>query len=499
MEQDEVRKLREQLSKNQKTSEEISLFLKKIINKQKEIVQIISVLELFNEIVYLNHILFKKKKISDSLKYLDAETYSIMEAVNNIANNCRYYNIMEVKIKNNIENRVRKYKEYFEDLIDVLYGYYVEARYVNEVISDKSRDFFSEEFIDEKEFYQSVLDFITEVEEEKEQRIQEIISSVPFAMSKKRFYEYLAKGLEKDYPNYEAFLENLIDIEENFYGKLIEGYGKVFPLIANKIEYLQSLEFKEMTGEELDVYFKKTIDLIKNIQSLREISFSVLKIINRLLIVLSIENSNERLIEREPFIGEYLDFYGKLDNKGGLNYKEIEKIVRKADNVISDWYFELYRYNLLLGEIDYSDFDIMNIIDEEVLSNIEKLSEYENLLNDTTEVAFEGGQIEEEPVDMAIIRGEIKSIIALIEDVSRNMRNDYRKVRMKRLMGIIPVPQNFEKEVLHYIKSSIEFDNSPTRKLSFMHTVKKRMEFYKDLKNQKNFYEDLIKSVKDVI
>ena len=498
MQQDEVRELREQLNKIPKTPNEISLLLKRIIKKQKEIVQIISILELFNETVYLYHVLFRKKNVANALAYLDKETQNILEVVKNIANNTKYFSLMEEKMKENVEKTIRKYKEYFENAIDVLYGYYVESRYVNEVVSDRIRDFFSEELIDEEEFYESVINFINEVEEEKEERIKEIISSIPFAMSKKRFYEYLTKGLEKDYPNYEAFLENVIDIEENFYGKLIEGYGEFFPLIAKKIEYLQSLDFKEMTREEVDAYFKKSIELIKSIQSLREISFSVLKIINRLLVVFLSENKFETLFKKEPFIGEYIDFYGKL-NKNSLDYKEIEKNIKKCDNVISNWYFELYRYNLLLGEIDYSDLEIMEIIDEGILEDIETLSEYENLLNDTSEVVLEDGQIEEEPIDMALIKGEIKNVISLIEDISRNMKNEYRKARMRRLMGIIPVPQNFEKEVLHYIKNSIELDNSRSRKLSFMHTVKKKIELYKDLKNQKNFYEAIIKGAKDVI
>jgi len=205
MQQDEVRELREQLNKTPKTPNEISLLLKRIIKKQKEIVQIISILELFNETVYLYHVLFRKKNVANALAYLDKETQNILEVVKNIANNTKYFSLMEEKMKRNTEKTIRKYKEYFENAIDVLYGYYVESRYVNEVVSDRARDFFSEELIDEEEFYENVINFINEVEEEKEERIKEIISSIPFAMSKKRFYEYLTKGLEKDYSNYEAF------------------------------------------------------------------------------------------------------------------------------------------------------------------------------------------------------------------------------------------------------------------------------------------------------
>lgn len=498
MQQDEIRELREQLDKIQKTPDEISVLLRRIIKKQKEIVQIISILELFNEMVYLYHVLFRKKNVVNVLTHLDKETRNILEVVKNIANNTKYFSFAEEKMKENVEKTIKNYKEYFENVIDVLYGYYVESRYVNEVVSDRIRDFFTEELINEEEFYESVIDFINEVEEEKEERIKEIISSIPFAMTKKRFYEYLTKGLEKDYSNYEAFLENIIDIEENFYGKLIEGYGDLFPFIAKKIEYLQSLDFKNMTREEVDAYFKKSIELIKTIQSLREVSFSVLKIINRLLIVFLSGNNFEILFKKEPFIGEYMDFYNKL-NKDSLDYKEIEKNIKTCDNVISNWYFELYRYNSLLGDIDYSGLDIMEIVDEDILKDIEMLSEYENLLNDTSEIVLEDGQIEEESIDMLMIKGEINNVISLIEDISRNMKNDYRKVRLRRLMGIIPVPQNFEKEVLHYIKNAIELDNSQSRKLSFMHTVKKKIELYKELKKQKSFYEAIIKGAKDVI
>ncbi|MFV9568237.1 hypothetical protein [Thermoanaerobacter mathranii] len=488
MQQDEVMKLREQLNKTPKTPKEISMLLKRIIKKQEEIVQIISILELFNETVYLYHVLFRKKSGANTLAYLDRETQNILETIKNIVDNTQYFGFMEEKIIKKTERAVRKYKDYFENAIDVLYGYYVESRYVNDVINDRARDFFSEELIDEGEFYEGVINFINEVEEEKEERIKEILSSIPFAMSKKRFYEYLTRGLEKDYSNYEAFLESVIDIEENFYGKLIEGYGDFFPHIAEKIEYLQSLDFKHMTREEVDTYFKKSIELIESIQQLREVCFSVLKIINRLLIVFVSKNSFKTLISKEPFIVDYIVFYNKL-NRNSL--KEIEKNIKTCDNIISNWYFELYRYNLLLGEIDYSDLDIREIIDEVILQKIEILSEFENLLNDTSEIVLEDGQVEEEPIDMAVIKGEIKKVISLIEDISRNMKNEYRKARLRRLMGIIPVPQNFEKEVLHYIKNSIELDNSQSRKLSFMHTVTKKIELYKDLKKNKKTFMKL--------
>ncbi|EGD49960.1 hypothetical protein TheetDRAFT_3231 [Thermoanaerobacter ethanolicus JW 200] len=76
MQQDEVRELREQLNKIPKTPNEISLLLKRII-KTKEIVQIISILELFNETVYLYHVLFRKKNVANALAYLDKETQNI--------------------------------------------------------------------------------------------------------------------------------------------------------------------------------------------------------------------------------------------------------------------------------------------------------------------------------------------------------------------------------------------------------------------------------------
>ncbi|WP_256200946.1 hypothetical protein [Thermoanaerobacter thermocopriae] len=243
-----------------------------------------------------------------------------------------------------------------------------------------------------------------------------------------------------------------------------------------------------MTREEVDTYFKKSIELIESIQQLREVCFSVLKIINRLLIVFVSKNSFKTLISKEPFIVDYIVFYNKL-NRNSL--EEIEKNIKTCDNVISNWYFELYRYNLLLGEIDYSDLDIREIIDEVILQKIEILSEFENLLNDTSEIVLEDGQVEEEPIDMAVIKGEIKKVISLIEDISRNMKNEYRKARLRRLMGIIPVPQNFKKEVLHYIKNSIELDNSQSRKLSFMHTVTKKIELYKDLKKNKKTFMKL--------
>ncbi|EGD49961.1 hypothetical protein TheetDRAFT_3232, partial [Thermoanaerobacter ethanolicus JW 200] len=44
---------------------------------------------------------------------------TFLEVVKNIANNTKYFSLMEEKMKENVEKTIRKYKEYFENAIDV--------------------------------------------------------------------------------------------------------------------------------------------------------------------------------------------------------------------------------------------------------------------------------------------------------------------------------------------------------------------------------------------
>lgn len=499
MSQDEIKKLREKLHESLKSPEKFSQFLKEIIKKQKEIVQIISLLEAYNEATYLNYVLFRKREVVKALEYMDDKNRGILEVVKNVVNDVYHYQVAEKKIRDNVEKAMREYKDYLEDAIEVLYGYYVEAKYVNEVFSDKLRDSFAAEAIDEESFYESVFNFVNEVEEEKEERIKEILSSLPFAMSRRRFYDYLQKALEREYSTYESFLASVINIEENFYGKLVEGYGDIFPSIASKIESLQSLDLKLLSKEEIEMYLEESSELVKAIHSLREIIFSVRRVINRLLIVFLGEEDIQSLIKKEPFIKQYIEFYKRLMRNEIKSSKEIEKSVKKCDSIISSWYFELYRYNLLLGEIESSDHNLIEIVDESIIGEVEILAEYMNLLNDATEIVIESDKFGEDPVDEMIIKNEIKNVIYLIEELSKKMTNEYRKARLKRLMGIIPVPVDFDKELLHYVRNALELDNSYSRKLSYMHTIKKKMDLYRELRKQKNFYESLIKNSKDVI
>lgn len=495
MQRDEIERLKENIKNVNNDPVVVSDLLKKIFNKQKRIIIVISALELINEVIYLYYILLKKSSVVPSMKYLDRRAEEILEELKLSVRNAKFFHDMDFKIKQNLANELKKKKDYFQDVIDVLYGYYVEARYINDVINDKARNYITVDKVDEDEFYSSVNEFINEVEEEKQERIQEIISSVPFVMSKRRFYEYLSSGLSRSCRSYELLMQNIFDIEENFYGKLIDGYGEIFSNIAQKIDYMQSIELKSVDKQNIEEYVKESSNLLRTIQGLREVSLSTIRIINRLLILYMSDNKLTDVYEYEPFVCDYMNFYNKL-LAGDYSSKEVEANLKRCDSIISDWYFELYRYNKLLNEIDYINMDISQVIDNDILDDIELLSEYENLINDDDTVSDE---TDEDYVDSSVVQGEIKKIISLIDDISKNMKNDYRRARMRRLMGIIPVPEDFEAEILNYLKNSIEFDTTEDKKAAIMESVKKRMELYRDLKSEKKLYEMIIKNAKDVI
>jgi len=500
MQQDDFQLLKENLNEIKNDNNLMKKFLKNVFEKEKEIIFTVSILELFNESIYLYYALLNKKAIISSLKYADKNYESEIEKLKNIVDNIKYYNDIDYKIKENIKVQLEIAKDYFQDVIEVLYGYHIEAHYTNDVLIDKSWEYTVSSEANEEDFIEKVKDFINEVEDEKEERIQEIVSNVPFVMSKKRFYEYLMKGLNKEYSDYDSLIERMFDIEENFYGKLVDGYGDIFVEIFKVIEFLQALDLKSATSKEINNYLNMSLSLLKIIQNLHEISISSLRIINRLLVLYLSDLDITDILEKEPFIVEYLDFYyGLLENR--FSNKEIEDKLKKCDKIISSLYFDLYRYNGLLNEIDYLNVDIGEVVDDDILKEIELLSEYESLINDDKDEIKKdkNGNNEEEGLDSTIIESEIRYVISIIDEISRDMKNDYRKVRMKRLMGIIPVPQDFDDQILNYIKNSIAFDTTEKKKASIIENVKKRMELYKDLKDEKKIYEILIKNAKDVI
>lgn len=492
MHHDEIERFKNILANN--NSLNISDTLKEIFKKQKGIIMIISVLELIYESIYMYDIMLKKNGVLKSIKSIDKDICDNIESFRDVVNRIKYYKQIDFKIKENIINELENKKEYLESDLDVLYGYFIEARYCSDVFNDKLKNFnIGHSDVSIEEFYRNIKDFVFENEEEKRERIQEVISSIPFALSKKRFFDYMKNGLTHEYNGYDKLIQNIFEIEENFYGKLIEGYGEKFVDIADRIENLQALNLKYATKEELESYLKECIMIISKIQDIREVSYSLIRIVNRLIILYKSDNRIEDAMQREPKIKIFIDIYEDI-HSGRYNKKQIKEYLRRLNDDISDWYFELYSYNRLLNEMNYLESDIENIIDDDILNDIETLAEYENLMNDDSD-AFDDmpGDI----IEGSIVDEEIENLISMIDDISKNMNPDYRKARMRRLLGIIPVPGNFENEFLNYLKSSLEFDTTANVKAAIIESVDKRIKLYRDMKNSKHLYEALIKNVKE--
>lgn len=493
MQNDEIERLKSLLI-NDINNGNVTDTLKKIFKKQKEIISVISVLELIYENIYLFNILLKRSSIISNVQSMDEEMLNYIESFRDIVDKLKYYENIDQRIRDNLIVELDDKKEYYESVLDVLFGYFIEARYCNDVLTEKLKSFNTKvDDVSIDEFYKNIRDFIFEDENEKHERIQEVISSIPFALSKKRFFEYMKNGLNHEYNGYDKLMQNIYDIEENFYGKLIDGYGEKFPDIANKIEELQSVDLKNITKEQLEVLLKQCITLISKIQDLREVVYSIIRIINRLLILYKSEVSINLTYSKEPKIKMYIEIYYEIQN-GLYNRKQIKESLRRLNHVISEWYFELYSYNKLLNDVNYLENGIDGLLDSDILDDIETLAEYENLMNDDSDVFDDTSS---DTIDGNVVMDEIQNLILFIDDMSKNMNPDYRKVRMRRLLGIIPVPRNFESEFFNYLRSSLEFDKTVNVKAAVIESVRNRIKLYKDMKNSKHLYEMLIKNVKE--
>lgn len=494
MHHDEIQKLKKILAKHSNDDVNISNALKEIFKKQKNIIMTICVLELIYESVYLYDIILKRNGVLKFVKSLNEDLDDNIESFRDVVNRVRYYKQIDFKIRENMIRKLESKKENLESDLEVLYGYFVEARYCSDVFNDKLKNF-KQDIVDISmdEFYKNIKEFVFENEEEKFERIQEVISSIPFALSRKRFFDYMKSGLVHEYNGYDKLIQNIFEIEENFYGKLIDGYGERFTEIADKIEELQTLNLKNATKDDLESYLKESIVLISKIQDIREISYSLIRIVNRLLILYKSDRKIEDTLQEEPKIKFFIDIYGSMYSEK-YTKKKVKEFLRTLNENISNWYFELYNYNRLLNEMNYLETDIENLIDEDILNDIETLAEYENLMNDDGD---DFDDMQGDAIEGSIVEEEINNLISMIDDISRNMNPDYRKVRMRRLLGIIPVPGNFENEFFNYLKSSLEFDTTSNVKAAIIESVDKRIKLYKDMKNSRHLYEALLKNVKE--
>ncbi|WP_434655421.1 hypothetical protein [Thermoanaerobacterium thermosaccharolyticum] len=494
MHHDEIQKLKKILAEDSNDDANISNVLKEIFKKQKNIIMTICVLELIYESVYLYDIILKRNGVLKFMKSLNDDLYDTIESFRDVVGRIRYYKQIDLKIRENIIKMLEDKKENLESDLEVLYGYFVEARYCSDVFNDKLKTFNHDNFdVSIEEFYNNIKEFVFENEEEKFERIQEVISSIPFALSRKRFFDYMKSGLIHEYNGYDKLIQNIFEIEENFYGKLVEGYGEKFTEIANKIEELQTIDLKNATKDDLELYLKETIVLLGKIHDIREIVYSLIRIVNRLLIFYKSDRKIEDTLQEEPKIKIFLDVYGSIYSEK-YTKKKVKDFLRTLNEYISNWYFELYNYNRLLNDMNYLENDIENLIDEDILNDIEILAEYENLMNDDGD---DFDDMQGDAIEGSIVEEEINNLISMIDDISRNMNPDYRKVRMRRLLGIIPVPGNFENEFFNYLKSSLEFDTTSNVKAAIIESVDKRIKLYKDMKNSKHLYEALLKNVKE--
>ncbi|MGJ7044376.1 hypothetical protein [Thermoanaerobacterium thermosulfurigenes] len=494
MHHDEIQKLKKILIEDNNDETNISRALKEVFKRQKSIIMTICVLELIYESVYLYDIILKRSGVLKFIKSVDNQLYVTVESYRDVVSRIRHYRQIDMKIKDNIIKTLQEEKDKLEADLEVLFGYFVEARYCSDVFNDKLKIFNQNEInISIDEFYDKIKEFVFENEDEKFERIQEVISAIPFALSRKRFFDYMKSGLIHEYTGYEKLLESIFEIEENFYGKLVEGYGDKFAEIANKIDELQTLDLKNAAKDDLEMYLKDTILLLSKIQDVREIVYSLIRIVNRLLIFYKSDKKIEDIMHEEPKIKIFFDIYSSIYEER-YTKKKVKDFLKMLNEDISNWYFELYNYNRLLSDVNYLENEIDTLIDEDILNDIEILAEYENLMNDDSD---EFDDITGDIIDGSIVEDEINNLVSMIDDIIKFMNPDYRKVRMRRLLGIIPVPGNFENEFLNYLKSSLEFETTSNVKAAIMESVDKRIKLYKDMKNSKLLYEALLKNVKE--
>ncbi|HHW66626.1 hypothetical protein [Defluviitalea raffinosedens] len=372
-------------------------------------------------------------------------------------------------------NRIQElinYKNTISNLFCIAYGYVTELNILSFIIEEQYQ---LEQFkksdigvLDYDHFYEECSSFIFHhsKDEDKMQRLREVLKHIPIRITKDKFYDYIEKSIElievsEDPKELERFFDML---KLQFIGTSVDGYEEFLPDIVSSINHIKSQDLLKMNEDDITALWEEveiTGDILSKIIMILSLLY---KALNALSILIMLENVNLQTLYNRHVA--YKDFY--LSASTIVNWasdpEERELLVETLPDLL-DRHIEILESNLekkhseIMRQIQKKNEDL-DLLSKEI-QNYQLVLYY---LNTDLSDLFSYERKSKASVTMdKILKPYIEEFKHFIDEQLQVMPNIFRKARMQHFLGILPPAMN-EKEFRHYLQNAIESCSTEERK-----------------------------------
>ncbi|MCF6459622.1 hypothetical protein [Clostridium sp. Cult3] len=369
--------------------------------------------------------------------------------------------------KNEIEDEIATLLDMREELyslLNAIHCYETELSYIKE-----SLDYHTMKKIGEKEYRNALIDkneivlLIDKIGEVLAKNINNhldfvsivsnIISILPFRMSKSKYFDIVKTTLTRNLNQYPVDMaENQIENYKILFDSSLAGdYGIVFDVYFTRVQSIKNIDYKTYSLEELDNLAKDIINLAKELNEVEVFLVTLGTLINRLISILLIKNKSLLNIDSKKLYsiwekqGEELDEkrLSSLRELSNNSLKEVEKQLLK----------DIQYFEVLNGEGLKRPGFLDKSLNKEMLFTNRVLTFYNDISLTKYETLFPK---ETQAIDKYYLEQLIDSLIQYINRSISSMDNIERKIRMRRLLSALQLPFEDIEEFLFYIEYSLD-------------------------------------------
>lgn len=388
-----------------------------------------------------------------------------LEDVLNESTNQKYNRIQElINFKNTISN-----------LFCIAYGYVTELNILSFIIEEQYQ---LEQFkktdigvLDYEHFYEECSAFIfhSSKEEERIQRLREVLKHIPIRITKAKFYDYIEKSIELIEINEKPEeLERFFNmLKQQFIGTSTKGYGEFLPDIASSINHIKSQDLLKLNEDEINTLWEDIEMIGDTLSKIITILAQLYKSFNSLSILIMLENITLQTLYNRHVA--YKDFY--LSTSTIVNWasdpEEKELLIETLPDLL-DKHIQILETNLekkhsvIMKQVHERNEDLLT--DETLSKEIQNYHLVLYYLNADLSDIFSYERKSNASITMnKILKPYIEEFKQFLDEQLHDMPNVFRKARMQHFLGILPPIMN-EKEFRNYLQNAVESCSREERK-----------------------------------
>lgn len=350
-----------------------------------------------------------------------------------------------------------------------IYDYYSEWNTLSLAVNDETAiRKYKEEHLAHKKvefdmFYTDCINFLTASDNISELRkyTAQLLKCMPMRMARAKFFDIVLRSLRAafDGESEDCINKSLAAFKRGCAPSALEGYGEIFPEVAEWLASKREIVPAHLTDENLAAEYEDFNLMLDSMQDIENLFTELYDDLNSLIIVLYLSFTFDELTEGSA---SYADLFRAAVDilSGDIPSSEAETILDTLKNQLEETFEPI--------------IDKINEINDKEIKLIDKIGTVSSLSEETQKsISAEGfirgiyySNINDEIFDFDIDQDSpeatrefsekaFNDFISFMEEYYKGLPNHVRKSNMLMLLGSIPVAMDIP-DTMDYIRSSVE-------------------------------------------